>query len=122
VDDQPIAESLPERYRELLDQVAEVSKAGFRAEADLIRAAAIRAYSRRWNNATDRRLQELIGRGDRVLEGRERARRRVRREGLLGVLDRAGFALRLRLAPSRPPRRTVTPAPSHAPPAESRTA
>jgi hypothetical protein len=121
VDDQPIAESLPERYRELLDRVAEVSKAGFRAEADLIRAAAIRAYSRRWNNATDRRLQELIGRGDRVLEGRDRARRRVRRQGVLGVLDRAAFALRLRLTPRRAPRRTVTSASSHTP-AETRTA
>lgn len=94
MDDKPIAESLPERYRQLLDRVAEVSKAGFRTEADLMRAAAIRAYSRRWNNATDRRLQELIRRGDRVLD-RDRSRRHLRRGGVRGFVGQLGFALHL---------------------------
>jgi hypothetical protein len=101
VDDEPIAESLPQRYRELLDRVADVSTAGFRAEADLIRAAATKAYARRWNQATDRRLAELIARGDRVLAGRDRARRRRRRSGLVGIAQTVAFALGLRL-PRRP--------------------
>lgn len=98
VADVPVAETLPEQYRRLLDRVAELEAAGHRSEADRIRADGIRAYSKRWNQRTANRLARLIDRADRVLDGRERARAPYRpsRLALVARLVAAPFRLRRR--------------------------
>jgi hypothetical protein len=61
VDHAPIAEWLPERYRNVLDRIADLEASGRHADGDRIRRAAIRAYSRRWNERTAQRLDDLAG-------------------------------------------------------------
>lgn len=73
-----VSETLPETYRLVLDRIAALDTAGHRREADLVRTDAIMAYSRRWNDRTARRLDRLVTRAERVLDGRERPRQRAR--------------------------------------------
>ena len=74
VDTAPVAERLPDSYRRVLDRVADLEAAGHRREADLVRGDAIAAYSRRWNERAARRLERLVERAERVLDGRESPR------------------------------------------------
>ncbi|HYL40986.1 MAG TPA: hypothetical protein VET90_06740, partial [Candidatus Binatus sp.] len=95
-----VAETLPERYRAVLDRVADLEAAGHRREADLVRAEATRAYSRRWNHKTAARLDRLADRAARVLDGRDRPRRagRSRRPTLAVWFALAPATARGRLA------------------------
>lgn len=77
VDHQPIAEWLPERYRNVLDRISDLEAGGRHAEADRIRRTAIRAYSRRWNDRTASRLDGLAGEAERILATPIRRPRRV---------------------------------------------
>jgi len=81
VDGTPIAETFPERYRRVLDRIAELEAAGRHPEADRVRRDAIRAYSRRWNEQTARRLDSLAGQAQRLLD--TPAPRRRRRSGVI---------------------------------------
>jgi hypothetical protein len=65
----PISETLPGRYRAVLDAVASLERAGCRHDAALIRAEATRAYSRAWTPEAERHLIELLARALRLLEG-----------------------------------------------------
>ena len=56
------AEQLPGLYRAILDRVAELEWRGERAEAARMRSAAIRAYSRSWDDATRRALETMLQR------------------------------------------------------------
>jgi hypothetical protein len=67
VDHQPIAEWLPERYRNVLDRLSDLEGAGRHADADRIRRSAIRAYSKRWNEGTAKRLDDLAAQAERIL-------------------------------------------------------
>lgn len=62
------AEGLPALYRAILDAVAELEHAGQRSEAGRVRADAIRAYSRAWDEITRRRLEQLHLRARRRLD------------------------------------------------------
>ncbi len=78
------ADELPATYRTILDRVARLERAGARAEAARIRAAAIRDYSRSWDDRTLRRLerlgdQALVELEDREGAGTRRPRPAVRR-------------------------------------------
>ena len=64
---QPIAEWLPERYRNVLDRIADLEAAGRHADADRIRRDAIRAYSRSWTEKTATKLDVLAERAQRLL-------------------------------------------------------
>lgn len=64
------AEGLPALYRAILDAVAELEHAGQRGEAGRVRADAIRAYSRAWDEITRRRLEQLHVRARRRLDAR----------------------------------------------------
>jgi hypothetical protein len=92
--DQPIAEWLPERYRNVLDRIADLEASGRHLAADGVRRQAIRVYSRTWTRATARRLDDLAARAERLLAAPPERRR-----------YRAGF---LALAASRV--RTTRPA------------
>ena len=65
------ADELPTTYRTILDRVALLERAGARAEAGRIRAAAIRAYSQSWDEAHLRRLERLAEQARLELEGRD---------------------------------------------------
>ncbi|MFL5778554.1 MAG: hypothetical protein ACJ761_06390 [Chloroflexota bacterium] len=54
------AEALPELYRAILDGVAELERAGLRADAARLRASATRVYSTSWDAAARRRLQTIL--------------------------------------------------------------
>jgi hypothetical protein len=69
----PVSEVLPGRYRAVLDAVARLEAIGRRRDAATIRAAATAAYSRAWNAAAERRLRSLRERADRILESRRPA-------------------------------------------------
>ncbi len=57
-----LAEHLPELYRRALDAVDELARRGQRAEAARLRHAAGRAYSRSWDEACRRTLEDVIKR------------------------------------------------------------
>jgi hypothetical protein len=69
-----VAHELPELYRAVLERVASLEQTGHRREAELIRREAIAAYSRAWDDAAHRRIDQLRVRAERVLVGQERPR------------------------------------------------
>ena len=73
MDELPPAEELPALYRAILDRVDRLERAGDRHEAARIRRDAIRAYSESWDVAHRRRLEGILRRVERALEGRTRA-------------------------------------------------
>lgn len=84
MDPNSLAEELPALYRAILDRVAELEAEGRRTEAARIRSDATRIYSRAWDQRARRRLEALLVRnarpvnGDRVArhsQGRLRGRR-----------------------------------------------
>ena len=79
------AEELPVLYRAILDRVAELEMAGQRMEAGNVRSAAIRAYSRAWDERARRQLEALLS----------RATAPTVAERLLGRGQRRGFGRRV---------------------------
>jgi len=69
-----VAHELPELYRGVLERVASLELTGHRREGLLIRRDAVAAYSRAWDDATRRRLEQLRSRAERILDGLERQR------------------------------------------------
>jgi len=81
-----IAHELPELYRAVLERVLSLELSGHRREAELIRGEAIAAYSRAWDDAARRGLEQLRIRAERVLDGHERPRvERAPRAALLVI-------------------------------------
>jgi len=72
--DRPLAETMPELYRGVLDRVASLERIGTRSEALRLRRAATQAYSRAWDEAARNALQALAIRADQVLVGTEPTR------------------------------------------------
>jgi hypothetical protein len=70
MEDQIPAELLPSLYREVLDVVARLERAGGRAEALEIRQKAVRVYSTRWDEHGRRSLLRLAAEGRARLERR----------------------------------------------------
>jgi hypothetical protein len=105
VDDQPIAEWLPERYRNVLDRISELETSGRHAEADRVRRDAIRAYARSWTPNTVRRLDALALRADHLLRTAP-ARRAAHHPGLLTLALVSMWAPRRVVARIRPGRPT----------------
>jgi hypothetical protein len=68
------AHELPELYRAVLERVGSLELTGHRREGELIRREAVAAYSRAWDDAARRRLEQLRHRAERVLGGQERPR------------------------------------------------
>ncbi|TAK01329.1 MAG: hypothetical protein EPO36_06170 [Chloroflexota bacterium] len=68
------AHELPELYRAVLERVGSLELTGHRREGELIRREATAAYSRAWDDAARRRLEQLRARAERVLGGVERPR------------------------------------------------
>ena len=54
-----LAENMPVLYRAALDAVDELSQLGLRKDATKLRNRAIRAYSRSWDEACQRALEEI---------------------------------------------------------------
>jgi hypothetical protein len=54
-----LAENMPVLYRAALDAVDELSHLGLRTDATKLRNRAIRAYSRSWDEACKRALEEI---------------------------------------------------------------
>jgi hypothetical protein len=74
VEGSSIAHELPELYRLVLERIATLETSGRRAEGLLIRRAAIKVYSRAWDDRAFRALDRLRLRAERVLDGHERPR------------------------------------------------
>jgi hypothetical protein len=79
MEDQIPAELLPHLYREVLDVVARLERAGGRAEAFEIRRRALGVYSTHWDEHGRQSLARLAA------EGRERLNRRP--AARVGVLN-----------------------------------
>ncbi|HEX7950225.1 MAG TPA: hypothetical protein VF494_07735 [Candidatus Limnocylindrales bacterium] len=109
MDDQPVAESLPDRYRRVLDRVADLEASGRHADADRVRRDATRSYSRSWTWKTGSRLDSLAARADQMLRSPSPARRRRRpsRVGLIALT--ALLASRRAVARVRAPRSVAVP-------------
>ena len=73
--EQTIAETLPHLYREVLDGLARLEELGARSQAARWRTEAIAGYSRAWDAACHKRLQELLGRIDHAAHDLECRRR-----------------------------------------------
>lgn len=65
---------LPRLYRAALDAVDELARRGERVEASRLRAKAIRAYGRAWDEACRRTLEEVCRRAAVVVEAGPRPR------------------------------------------------
>jgi hypothetical protein len=63
MEDQIPAELLPSLYREVLDVVARLERAGGRAEAFDIRRRALKVYSTRWDEHGRQQLTKLAAEG-----------------------------------------------------------
>jgi hypothetical protein len=61
-----VAETLPALYRAILDEVAELELRGARDEGARTRSAAIRVYSRAWDDRGRRELEEILRRARRT--------------------------------------------------------
>ena len=90
VDHAPIAEWLPERYRNVLDRIADLEAANRHDDADRIRRSAIREYSRRWNLRTAERLDRLAAEAARIVASPVTSPN----AGLAGLFRRRGLAAR----------------------------
>lgn len=77
-------EDLPALYRAILDTVAELERRGSRAEAARVRADATAVYSRSWDEASRRRLGQILSRARRSVDTLE--------HGRFGVPGRGRFA------------------------------
>jgi hypothetical protein len=62
MDPNPAAEELPALYRSVLDRVGQLEASGQRELARLVRAEAIRIYSKSWNMRAKRDLEALLRR------------------------------------------------------------
>jgi hypothetical protein len=69
-----IAHELPELYRAVLERCTSLELTGRRGEAELVRRAAVAAYSRAWDDAARHRLEQLRERAERVLDGHQQPR------------------------------------------------
>lgn len=67
VDESPPIADMPSLYREVLDVVARLERAGERSAAWAIRRKAVRAYSTRWDDKGRQTLARLATDGQRVL-------------------------------------------------------
>ncbi len=73
--DETIAEVLPRLFREVLDGLARLEQLGARSDAARFRSEAIAGYSRAWDSACQKRLEQLRGRVDRAVADLEQRRR-----------------------------------------------
>jgi hypothetical protein len=88
---QPPVERIPDRYRELLDELRALELGELRREAAVLRRSAARAYSRAWDDRCSRELEEVARRVALVARTRRegspaRPRRSDRAVALLGRL------------------------------------
>jgi hypothetical protein len=60
MDRKSAAEELPALYRALLDHIALIDAAGYRADGYRIRTQATRIYSRAWDEQARRALEDLL--------------------------------------------------------------
>jgi len=74
MDTRSVAETLPALYRAILDEVAELELRGARDDGARTRSAAIRVYSRAWDDRGRRELEEILRRAQRTTGGTERRR------------------------------------------------
>ena len=74
VEGMSVAHELADLYRAVLARVDSLELTGHRREGELIRRAAVEAYSRAWDDVARRRLEQLRIRAERVLDGHERPR------------------------------------------------
>jgi hypothetical protein len=110
----PVAETLPERYRAVLDRIADLEASGRRHEADDVRRRAISAYSRVWNARTGRRLDALAARAEHLMTLPPLERRRRSRLGFAWLASRHLSSLRAGRAP-QPAIAAQTPTPEPPP-------
>lgn len=73
--DETIAEALPHLFREVLDGLARLERLGARSDAARLRSEAIAGYSRAWDPACLKRLEQIRGRVDRAVHDLEQRRR-----------------------------------------------
>ena len=73
--DETIAEALPHLFREVLDGLARLEQLGARSDAGRLRSEAIAGYSRAWDPACLKRLEQIRGRVDRAVHDLEQRRR-----------------------------------------------
>lgn len=81
MEDQIPAELLPSLYREVLDVVTRLERAGGRGEALEIRRQALRVYSTRWDEHGRQSLVRLAATGRERLERRPAGRVAALNEG-----------------------------------------
>ncbi|MEO8207551.1 MAG: hypothetical protein ABI598_00850 [Chloroflexota bacterium] len=74
MEDTTIAHMLPELYLAVLQRATALEAVGQRAEALLIRRAAVAAYSRAFDLRATHQLEALRDRAERVLDGLDRPR------------------------------------------------
>jgi hypothetical protein len=73
-DSEAISEQLPILYRRVLDAVGRLHASGARREARRWRDEAIERYARAWDQATYRRLEELLARVESLEQARQQER------------------------------------------------